>query len=101
MARSPSARVVGTPRWRRLRAKILDRDGYRCSRCGRAGKLEVDHVKPVSCGGAPFDPLNLQALCRRCHFAKTATENLRRPRAIPPEVLAWDNLVIGIEKMTV
>ncbi|WP_419942792.1 HNH endonuclease [Candidatus Palauibacter sp.] len=72
-------------RWRRLRLQILDRDGYRCGRCGRAGRLEVDHVTPIGAGGEPWDPANLQALCRGCHVAKTRAENARPD----PEREAW------------
>lgn len=67
--------------WRRLRRAVLERDGWRCVKCGRAGRLEVDHIKPAREGGT--DALtNLQALCRPCHFAKTAQENARRAKPI-------------------
>ena len=62
-------------RWGILRRRILNRDGWRCRTCGKAGRLEVDHVIPVQAGGDWWDPANLQTLCRPCHFAKTATEN--------------------------
>ena len=90
---SPSARVIGTPRWKRVRAKILDRDGWRCVKCGQAGKLEVDHVVSISKGGDPWEPVNLQALCRGCHIAKTRQEN-RKP--LSPEVEAWAQLVADL-----
>ena len=62
-------------RWRLVRRRILERDGWRCSTCGRASRLEVDHRIPITDGGAPWHPDNLQALCRGCHIAKTAAEN--------------------------
>jgi len=37
--------------------------------------LEVDHITPISEGGHPFDPANLQTLCSDCHQAKTSAEN--------------------------
>jgi len=40
--------------------------------------LEVDHIVPVSDGGHPFDPGNLQTLCEDCHRDKTARENSKR-----------------------
>ena len=40
-------------RWRIVRRKVLDRDGFRCVRCGRAGRLECDHVAPLKRGGDP------------------------------------------------
>ena len=56
-------------RWRRLRSRILDRDGWRCRKCGKAGILEVDHIQPLEDGGSD-EPDNLQVLCRGCHIAK-------------------------------
>lgn len=73
-----------------MRRKVLERDGWRCRECGRAGRLEVDHLVPLAAGGAEFDPANLRALCRSCHIAKTAGEN-ERPRSL--ERRRWDALV--------
>ena len=68
-------------RWKALRRLVLARDGYRCRRCGRAGRLEVDHVVPPRRGGAVWDPANLQALCRDDHRRKSDGENRRTPTA--------------------
>lgn len=68
-------RIYHTPQWRAARRAVLDRDGYRCQSCGKAGRLEVDHIKPLKSGGKEFELGNLQALCRPCHFAKTSSEN--------------------------
>ena len=62
--------------WGLVRLRVLDRDGWRCVTCGKSGRLEVDHIKPMDLGGAKYDKSNLQALCRPCHFAKTARENM-------------------------
>ena len=56
--------------WRKVRAEILERDNYRCQikgpGCtGEAG--EVDHIPPVSLGGAWYDHENLRASCSRCN----------------------------------
>lgn len=40
----------------------------------RTRRLEVDHITPISKGGHPFDPMNLQTLCEGCHKEKTAEE---------------------------
>lgn len=45
-----------------------------------ARTLEVDHIEPISDGGHPFDPANLQTLCSECHQDKTARENSDRGR---------------------
>ena len=39
------------PEWERLRGQAKDRDGWRCQKCGRAGKLEVHHVIELAHGG--------------------------------------------------
>ena len=77
-------------RWARVRRAVLARDGWRCRRCGRAGRMEVDHVRPLDRGGDPWALSNLQALCRRCHIGKTAAENRRPPTAAEA---AWRDLV--------
>lgn len=56
--------------WEMIRQQILERDGHRCVLCGRRGRLEVDHIKPLAWGGNN-DPDNLRALCRDCHFQAT------------------------------
>ena len=81
--------------WPSFRRSILERDRYRCRRCGRAGRLEVDHVIPVDKGGAVLDPANAQTLCRGCHIAKTRAEN-RKP--LSPERAAWRDLVAEMVK---
>lgn len=43
-----------------------------------APALEVDHIVPISEGGHPFDPANLQTLCTDCHNDKSAEEAARR-----------------------
>lgn len=59
------------------RTRILERDGYRCRRCGWGvgdppthGKrfVEVHHIKPVHQGGGS-DDANLETLCNACHDA--------------------------------
>ena len=62
-------------RWDATRRVVLDRDGFRCVLCGRAGILEVDHVIPMKRGGDVWQLDNLQSLCRSCHINKTRSEN--------------------------
>ena len=85
-------RTLNGRRWAVVRRRILDRDGWRCRECGRAGRLEVDHVEALEDGGDPWVPDNLQTLCRRCHIAKTAAENRARHH-VAPEVEAGRELV--------
>ena len=84
--------VLDGRRWARVRRMVFRRDGYRCRSCGRAGRLECDHVVPLRRGGAPYDPVNLQTLCRGCHVEKTAGEN-RKP---DPEQDRWRALARGL-----
>ena len=77
-------------RWAVVRLEVFDRDGYRCVKCGRAGRLECDHVNPIAWGGLVYDKGNLQSLCRGCHIAKTRGE---RYKPISPAALKWRALV--------
>ena len=60
--------------WETIRQKVLKRDGYRCSLCGKEGnhalKLHVHHKKPFRTFLDPEkanDPANLITLCEACH----------------------------------
>jgi 5-methylcytosine-specific restriction endonuclease McrA len=58
----------------RLRSEVLERDGFRCRRCGSGvdhGPLVVDHVHPISRGGKT-EMGNLQTLCHLCNTGKAA-----------------------------
>ena len=76
-------------RWQLLRLRVFQRDAWRCVRCGKAGRLECDHVRPLRRGGDPNDFANLQSLCRDCHIRKTAAENTKPD----PARAAWRKLV--------
>ena len=52
-----------------VRKLCVDRDGWRCTVCGRAGRLEVHHVVPLYAGGAVYDLVNLATICRSCHIS--------------------------------
>ena len=72
-------RIHSTTRFRRLARAVKERASYKCEGCGKRGRLQIDHVKPMSDGGEPFDMNNLQALCRDCHTCKTTMENTKDP----------------------
>lgn len=67
--------------WRSARMKALERDQFRCIKCGmdedehrvryRTG-LHVDHIVPRRYGGGD-DLSNLQSLCCICHNKKTSS----------------------------
>ena len=49
-----------------VRDRAIERDGYKCVRCGGASMLEAHHKKHRGRGGG--DSLaNLETLCRSCH----------------------------------
>jgi len=59
-----------THTWRKIRLQILERDQYVCQ-IRRKGCTEiatqVDHIVPVTKGGAKYDPRNLRASCLKCN----------------------------------
>ena len=75
-AQLSDAEIVPAAGWRRktippaVRAKVLARDGHRCTAtgCRNTQFLEVHHKVPVFAGGTNT-PENLLTLCNRCHRA--------------------------------
>lgn len=74
--RSPSSRITWTAQWKRVRARVVDarrlREGtWTCEICGQrilsATDIDVDHIVPVSEGGAGYDEANLRLAHRRCN----------------------------------
>lgn len=55
-----------------------------CGHCLALGKrapaTQVDHILPISKGGAPYDHDNLQSLCASCHSRKTSVDKGARQR---------------------
>ena len=73
-------------RWETFRREIFERDGWRCVICGKAGRLEAHHIKPLEDGGEPFAMTNTATYCRDCHIASHRPP----PR---PGVEAWRTLL--------
>lgn len=58
--------------WAEIRERIFMRDNYVCQYCGqRGGRIECDHVIPVSRGGG-HDDENLVTACFSCNRSKRA-----------------------------
>ena len=67
----------------RFRKSLLDERGWRCEKCGLAGRLEIHHRVPVSIDEAKrYEPANCVVLCVTCHVAAH-----RRPKSA--EEQAW------------
>ena len=106
MSRYHTMLITGLPRkdsptrWRMVRQKVMNRDGYRCKKCGRAaGRFEIDHITPLHLGGAAWNPDNLQTLCPwPCHGEKTRAENRARHAKARPKPMrdAWQQLVLEL-----
>lgn len=69
--------------WQRLRDQVLERDGYKCVKCGRGypdlkegERLECHHIRRLSRGGTDT-PLNLTTLCSKCHAKQPGHNHLR------------------------
>lgn len=66
-----------TRAWRKLRALVLSRDGYRCHWCGKPATT-VDHlVRRVDGGSDALD--NLAAACGPCNYGRRVAV-----RRVPP-----------------
>ena len=71
-------RLYDTADWKRIAALQLARQPL-CQACpGIVAATLVDHIVPITAGGAERDPANLQSLCRCCHADKTACEKRGR-----------------------
>jgi 5-methylcytosine-specific restriction endonuclease McrA len=63
-------------RWRKVRREALQRDDYRCQKCGDSAREigqspDVHHIKPVRTFDDPQDAHvlhNLVSLCKSCHM---------------------------------
>lgn len=53
---------------RRLRRRVLERDGGRCTECGATERLQLHHVIPYRISQCN-KPDNLLTLCDACHRA--------------------------------
>ncbi len=61
--------IESRPPKRNLRQEVMMRDGYRCGYCGATSNLCIDHVVPISRGGATLID-NLVTACVSCNSKK-------------------------------
>lgn len=69
-ARTGSRTAPLPSNWRAIRARVLDRDGHACTRCGSTDRPEVDHM------GEAWDHRDevLRTLCHVHHAERTAQQ---------------------------
>lgn len=80
--------------WKRVRRAVKDRDNWRCTLCGRVGRLEVHHIKSPLDGGSMYDMANLRTLCRGCHFEEHRESRERKRLAeMRPDRREWARFV--------
>jgi len=63
--------------WKKFRAWYELRYPKICALCGKPGYY-LDHIVPISQGGARLDESNVQWLCPRCHVGKTNKERKQK-----------------------
>jgi 5-methylcytosine-specific restriction endonuclease McrA len=63
-----------------MRRLVLERDGWRCQKCGSFRNLDVHHMRRRSAFGDDAEA-NLITLCRECHqtLHRSAFSDYRRP----------------------
>ena len=67
-------KVYGSYELRRY-SEQYRREHSECAACGATDRtLHLDHIIPVSSGGAMWDTRNHQTLCSSCHSRKTKRE---------------------------
>ena len=74
----PDAAFYNSRTWRTLRKYVLMGEPL-CRDCGKPATV-VDHIRPISDGGARLDIENLQPLCFKCHNRKSARESVEKKR---------------------
>ncbi|MGM7677583.1 HNH endonuclease [Microbacterium sp. A94] len=69
--------------WRAQRLRVLERDGWLCTACGKTLDGEdatVDHVEPVALSeGRDYRDDELVSMCRGCNSRKGARLLIRMP----------------------
>jgi 5-methylcytosine-specific restriction endonuclease McrA len=65
LQKSPRVRLDADA-YQQLRLRVLERDGWRCQRCGAMTNLQVHHLQLRSHQGEDRES-NLIALCSACH----------------------------------
>lgn len=93
--------AIRGPRWDVVRFEAKRRDGFKCVDCGKRGRLEVHHVKPVRTHPQlAFELSNVKTLCVACHARVTRLENGWHEQFADPKRAAWRALIDEMSKGT-
>ena len=80
-----NASFYNSRRWRGVRARVIKQNPL-CVVCKRNKIIKeanvVDHIVPITKGGAPTDLNNLQSLCTSCHNKKSGVEGIEYRKKI-------------------
>lgn len=76
------AQLLRDPRWKQLRVRILERDGYTCQNCNNTEEVLHVHHRFYAKGCLPWEyqPGALTTLCATCH--DRMTDLLKTARAL-------------------
>lgn len=79
--RGKRVKLYHSKKWLMTRKAVLARDpictdGTVCG--GKRLSSEVDHIVPLSQGGAEYDLANLRGICSGCHALKSGRESVAR-----------------------
>ena len=67
---SKNHHALNKKRWALVRQIVFRRDGYRCMKCGKRGRLEAHHSPPLTAGADPYDVTGIFTYCRTCHISE-------------------------------
>ena len=79
--------LLNARRWAAVRRQAFERDGWRCTACGMAGRLEGHHEPPLRRGADPYELAGIKTLCRDCHIKR------HRPDDMVSGRMAWHDAV--------
>ena len=82
MGRYHKPYYLNSKKWRAVRLQCFYRDKYRCTKCGKSGRLEAHHIIPLHKlnehdGINAYTLKNLMTLCRKCHINLHRSERLQ------------------------
>ena len=87
----PDNRLSSRP-WSRLREQVLEKGGYKCSKCHGRRRLEVHHIIPRHIEpDKKYDIMNLTILCNFCH-------KKLHYKPLPKDALEWQTFMKETEK---